>query len=112
MITWKTKNEDSVILSDNENLRAVLRNETLPSCSAQHFMNDLIEHSENDNGQAVSILLEDGRCEVDIYHLERMLQKRFYCHGSGSAARRTREEGHSNVSYLLHQYRVLFLRQQ
>ena len=62
-------------LVDNENLQAVLRNETLPSCSAQLFMNDLVEHSKVDNGQAVTILLEDERCQVVTYHFETCLRR-------------------------------------
>jgi hypothetical protein len=58
-------------LPDNENLRALLRNETLPSSDlTRSFLHCLVNHSKTDNGQAVSMLLEDGRCRVDVYHFE------------------------------------------
>ena len=51
---------------DNQNLRAVLRNETLPANLAEQFIFELIYRSRIDNGKALSILLEDERCEVRI----------------------------------------------
>jgi hypothetical protein len=77
-------------LADNDYLRAVLRNETLPYVVAENFIFHLIYHYKTDNGQAASILIEDGRCHVEAYQLERSLEKD-YCRGSGSAARRTRQ---------------------
>lgn len=62
-------------LSDTENLRAVLRNETLSSDLVRDFIFNLIKHSKTDNGQAVSILLEDGRCKVCVSSLEECLRK-------------------------------------
>ena len=50
-------------LVDNENLRALLRNESLNPGFMFSFIDDLVHHSKTDNGQAVSILLEDGRCQ-------------------------------------------------
>jgi hypothetical protein len=65
-------------LPDNENLRALLRNETLPSSDlTRSFLHYLVHHSKTDNGQAVSMLLEDGRCKVDVYHFEVCLKKGF-----------------------------------
>ena len=64
-------------LVDNENLQAVLRNETLPSGLARDFMHHLVKDSKTDNGQAVSILLQDGRCKVNTDHLEQCLRKGF-----------------------------------
>jgi hypothetical protein len=58
----------------------------------------LIYRYKTDNGhQAASILLEDGRCHVEAYQLERSFEKD-YCRGIGSASRRTRQDWHSNVS--------------
>ena len=37
-------------LSDNENLRAVLRNETLFSFLAEYFMYNLVDYSRTNNG--------------------------------------------------------------
>ena len=52
-------------LVDNENLRAVLRNETLPFWTLLEIsLHLLANYSKTDNGQAVSILLEDGRCHA------------------------------------------------
>ncbi len=65
------------LLSDNESLRAVLRNETLPYDLVRDFMTRLVEHSKTDNSQAVSVLVQDGRCEVNIYHLHVCLRKGF-----------------------------------
>ncbi len=64
-------------LLDAENLRAVLRNETLEPCFVERFLFDLIEYSKTDNGRAVSILLADERCIVNVFHLEECLKKDF-----------------------------------
>ena len=62
-------------LVDNQNLRAVLRNETLPANLAEQFIFELIYHSRIDNGKALSILLQDERCVVRIQELEKCLRK-------------------------------------
>lgn len=55
----------------------MLRNETLPSYFSRNFLYYLVKYSNTDNGEAVSILLEDGRCNVDIDMLEKMLRRGF-----------------------------------
>jgi hypothetical protein len=57
------------------NLRAVLRNETLHPIVSKDFMYHLVENSKTDNGEAVSILLQDGGCDVDVAMLEKLLRK-------------------------------------
>lgn len=64
-------------LVDNENLRAVLRNETLDTLFVYNFISTVARHSNIDNGQAVSILLEDSRCRVDVWILQSCLRKGF-----------------------------------
>ena len=64
-------------LADNENLRALLRNESLPSGLAETFMYSFVSQSKTDNGQAVSILLQGGRCSVSIYDLKKCFKKGF-----------------------------------
>ena len=64
-------------LLDGENLRAVLRNESPSSDVALDFMSDLVEDSKTDNGQAASILLQYGRCEIGVDQLEMSLQRGF-----------------------------------
>ena len=66
--------EELCNLVDNERLRAVLRNESLPSDFARIYVRCLIGVSKTDNGQAVSILLEDERCNVDVHDLENCLK--------------------------------------
>ena len=61
-------------LVDNENLRAVLRNESLRPDFVASFILELANHSRIDNGQAVSILLQDDRCNATCLMLERMLR--------------------------------------
>jgi len=58
-----------------ENLRAILRNETLHAIVSKAFMYQLVENSKTDNGEAVSILLQNGRCDVDVAMLENLLRK-------------------------------------
>lgn len=38
-------------------------------------MYHFVEHSKTDNGEAVSILPQDGRCDVDVAMLEKLLRK-------------------------------------
>lgn len=40
-------------------------------------MSELVLHATADNGQAVTVLLEDGRCEVKVENLESLLRKDF-----------------------------------
>ena len=40
-------------------------------------METLVDFSKTDNGQAVSILLQDGRCDASVDHLEKMSEKSF-----------------------------------
>jgi hypothetical protein len=73
----KQEEEELCNLVDNENLRAVLRNENLDFYMAECYVFDLVKHSKTDNGQAASILFEDGRCEFSIYELQESLRKGF-----------------------------------
>lgn len=61
----------------NECLRAVLRNESLGPLKHSNFMCDLALFSRADNAQAVTTLLEDGRCKIRISQLEHMLREDF-----------------------------------
>lgn len=67
-------------LSDNDNLRAVLRNETLGPGFVERLFRTFVHFSTTDNGQAISILLQDGRCDVShvsIFKLQTFLKKGF-----------------------------------
>jgi len=77
---WKyLRIQDRVLcnLGSNDYLRAVLQNEHLSPCVAEYFMRNLVHFSATDNGEAVSILLKDGRCVVHEYMLENALQQDF-----------------------------------
>lgn len=63
--------------ADSQNLRAVLRNESLDPDFICDFIENLVHFSTTDNAQAVSILLQDGRSHVSIDELEYMLKKDF-----------------------------------
>jgi hypothetical protein len=61
---------------DVKDLRAVLRNEILLSSFFYDFQQDFLEDhvslSKTDNGhQAVSVLLNDGRCKVSVKQCRR-----------------------------------------
>lgn len=62
-------------LSHNDKLRALLLNESLKD--ADRLLEHLVEYSETDNGEAVTILLQDGRCNANVSMLEELLQKEF-----------------------------------
>lgn len=62
-------------LASAANLRALLRNETLLESTVFDFLNSFIEIAYADNGEAVSVLLEDGRCFVEPYMLDIALRK-------------------------------------
>lgn len=64
-------------LSDNTNLQAVLQNVGLDFHSAKHFIEQMTNYSKTDNGEAISILLKDGRSEPCIEALEMALRKGF-----------------------------------
>lgn len=64
-------------LPDNQSLQAVLQNETLPSNLAKWFIYNMATNSTADNGQAVSILLQDERCIVGISFLDECLKGDF-----------------------------------
>ena len=64
-------------LRNYENLRAVLRNETLKSDFICNFIWDFVRYSTTDNAQAVSILLQDGRCERNVLMLQALLRNDF-----------------------------------
>jgi hypothetical protein len=100
-------------LSDNENLRAVLRNETLFS-----FLLGRIFHVQPcrlfKNQQRLSCIDLTWRCKMWSEHMSSwsVPQGRAYYHGSCSRKRRTRQKGHHDMSYLLQQYRLLLLHEQ
>lgn len=63
---------------DIGNLRAWLRNETMVPSVVSNFMTLLVNLSTADNNaQAVSVLLEDGRCEVKMEQLDTLLRRDF-----------------------------------
>jgi len=65
-------------LQDNcDKLRALLLNTTFCGDLAGNYLANFIRSSKTDNGEAVSILLEDGRCHVNPYMLDDVLQKDF-----------------------------------
>lgn len=65
-------------LPDAENLRAVLRNETLDPDFVRRFMHYLVWYnSTTDNAQALTVLLEDERCKVNVDELEKVLRQGF-----------------------------------
>jgi len=51
-------------LANADQLRALLRNETLVPFALERFMTNLIHHSNTDNAEAVTVLLQDSRCRV------------------------------------------------
>lgn len=57
-------------LGHNDRLRALLRNENLEDHQASYLLQHVVRHSKIDSGEAVSILLEDGRSDVHISMLE------------------------------------------
>lgn len=59
-----------------DNLRAVLCNETLPLSFAHDFISYMVESdSQTDNGEEVSLLLQDSRCDAYIGMLVKALKK-------------------------------------
>lgn len=61
-------------LDDSNKLRAVLLNESLLAI-ASDLLGYLFLHSKTDNGEAVSILRQDGRSYVDSIMLDYLLEK-------------------------------------
>lgn len=66
-------------INDAEKIRAVLRNETLEPDFVASFVHHVIKYASGDNGQAVSALLEDERCTVNIEQLHILLRERPRC---------------------------------
>lgn len=58
-----------------EDLRAVLRNETLSDHFVQNYLEKFLCYSDTDNGPGVSVLLQDGRCHVGVEMLEMLLRR-------------------------------------
>lgn len=56
-------------------LRATLRNENLQQAVVSSFIFRLLTYSETDNTQALSILIEDGRSNVNSYLFDMALRK-------------------------------------
>jgi hypothetical protein len=72
-------------------------------------MYHFVEHSKTDNGEAVSILLQHGRCDVDVAMLEKLLRKGYTAMAAVlQQDERVVHSTDSNVPYyLLDQYRML-----
>lgn len=64
-------------ISNSSHFRALLLNKTLPPKILQNYIKLLIQRSVSDNGEAISILLQDGRCKVTPVMLDKALQKDF-----------------------------------
>jgi len=62
-------------LTRTADLRALLRNETLPQSMIVDFLKNLIAKSTKDNGEAVSVLLQDDRVVVEPKMLDMALRK-------------------------------------
>ena len=62
-------------LASAANVRALFRNETLPARIAKDYIKNLIAKSLMDNGEAVSVALQDGRCLVEPSMLDKALRK-------------------------------------
>lgn len=58
-------------------LRSLLKNKTLPESLITCFLKKLIEKSTKDNGEAVSVLLQDDRVRVEPNMLDLALRKDF-----------------------------------
>lgn len=64
-------------------LRAILANETLTRANTyRRFMIDLIRLTKTDNGEAVSALLEFGKCTVEPNMLDEVLRKGYTAMGT------------------------------
>jgi hypothetical protein len=90
-------------LADNDNLRAVLRNETRGSVLNHNF----VYFSKTDNGhQALSILLQAEQINSNVIQLEYALKRKDFT----AIARVLQQEGHTceagdtHVSYLFQKY--------
>lgn len=64
-------------LANAANVCALFGNETLPAHIAKDYIHNLIAKSRTDNGEAVSIALQDGRCRVEARMLDKALRKDF-----------------------------------
>jgi hypothetical protein len=62
-------------LKSAANVRALFRNETLPAHIVKDYIQNLIFWSTTDNGEAVSVALQDGRCLVEPSMLDKALRK-------------------------------------
>jgi len=60
-------------LASAADIRALLRNETLPQSMIVDFLKNLIVESTKDNGEAASVLLQDDRVFVEPYMLDTWL---------------------------------------
>lgn len=56
-------------------IRALLQNPTLPNNFVEAFLEKIIEKSKTDNGEAVSVLLQDDRVHVEPTVLDTVLRK-------------------------------------
>lgn len=64
-------------ISNAENMSALIRNVTLDSVLFGRFLEDYVNCSKTDNGQAVTILLQDGKFKVGVEQYEQSLRKGF-----------------------------------
>lgn len=64
-------------IGNASHLRALLANKTLPVKTIEGFVKKLIQKSRTDNGEAVSVLLQDERCRVQPKLLDMALRKDF-----------------------------------
>jgi len=59
----------------------MLLNKTLAADTVNEFLRLLVTTSKTDDGDAVQVLLQDGRSEVHAEMLDIVLQKDFSLHG-------------------------------
>lgn len=70
------------VFSDTSKLRALLRNTTFQGTILRLFLWNLIGNAKTDNGEAVTILLKDGRCQVEANMFNAVLRKDFTAMGA------------------------------
>lgn len=78
--TIKYWHEETMVLTNLDHvdkLRAVLQNKSLPQYRILALLEHLVRWSKTDNGEAVSLLLTDGRCIVNVDMLDEALKKDF-----------------------------------
>jgi len=73
------QNQDHVLMrnQNDDKLRAILLNEFIPSYHLRRLIWTLIKTTKTDNASAVSLLIQDGRCDVDPFMLDQALRRNY-----------------------------------